>query len=241
MSLTYLTIDAVLIEQLGVLDHVEKEERMVVIEYGLMLLEGRDISDGVLSLEEKLAKDGGGGINANILSKLCAASSTLLWECAKCNPKDQSILTASLIQLGLSEEVIFAVCQVYYGNKRRMLLLRGSLGISALSYQNLVWRLDVELARRNSHVLSNPKYLLRLDLVNHSISPPNITTSSTGNNNNDNDNNNSNSISSDSSGRYVSHHLQCDFGNLKLLETELQRAVDEVNHVHSQRICRYIS
>jgi hypothetical protein len=36
-------------------------------------------------------------------------------------------------------------------------------------------------------------------------------------------------------------HLQADYANLKLLQQELQRAVDEYAGVHSQRITLYIS
>eukprot|EP00981_Chlorochromonas_danica_P002475 scaffold474_cov169-Ochromonas_danica.AAC.10 len=35
--------------------------------------------------------------------------------------------------------------------------------------------------------------------------------------------------------------LQTDYANLKMLQQELQRAVDELSGVHSQRIARYIS
>lgn len=35
--------------------------------------------------------------------------------------------------------------------------------------------------------------------------------------------------------------LQADYANLKMLQQELQRAVDELSGVHSQRIARYIS
>jgi len=35
--------------------------------------------------------------------------------------------------------------QVFVDNKRRILALKGSLGMSAFSYQNLSWRLEVEV------------------------------------------------------------------------------------------------
>ena len=41
--------------------------------------------------------------------------------------------------------------------------------------------------------------------------------------------------------QYQSVHLQADYAHMKLLQTELQRALDEMSGVHCQRISRYIS
>ena len=38
------------------------------------------------------------------------------------------------------------------------------LAISHRKYNNLTWRLDVELARRSMHVMTEPKYMIRLDI-----------------------------------------------------------------------------
>lgn len=66
--------------------------------------------------------------------------------------------------------------------------------------------------------MSDPKYLLRLDLVNNAASDLHSR-----------------------GDRNRSYHLQADHANMKLLELELQRAVDEANSVHAQRINRYLS
>ena len=115
--------------------------------------------------------------------------------------------------------------------------------MSAFSYLNLSWRLEVEvlnrgtlslslfifytccccllqLAKRSMQVVSEPRYLLRLDLANNSAGPAEITAGAV---------------------KHQSHHLQADHASMKLLEQELQRAVDEVNSVHCQRINRYMS
>lgn len=85
-----------------------------------------------------------------------------------------------------------------------------------MSYGNLSWRLDVILAQRSLLSTSEPTFQLKLDLVNHNTTNEDQNT-------------------------HESHHLQCNYANLKLLQTELQRAIDEHAGVHSQRISRYIS
>eukprot|EP01034_Spumella_vulgaris_P022772 gene22772-28934_t len=62
---------------------------------------------------------------------------------------------------------------------------------------------------------SDPKFLLRLDLVNNA--DPNDLT------------------------RSASHHLEADYSGMKLLQSELGRAVEEFNSTHCQRINRYIA
>lgn len=72
---------------------------------------------------------------------------------------------------------------------------------------------------------SEPRYLVRLDLVNKAVGP------------------NASASGSEDKGKakYHSHHLQADHASMKLLEQELQRAVDEMSSVHCQRINRYMS
>jgi hypothetical protein len=41
-------------------------------------------------------------------------------------------------------------------------------------------------------------------------------------------------------GEEESLHLQADYANLKHMQMELQRAMDELNSKHGQRITRYI-
>ena len=62
---------------------------------------------------------------------------------------------------------------------------------------------------------SEPKYLVRLDLVNNA------------------------DVNDDT--RTQSHHLEADYANMKMLQTELGKAVDEFQNTHCQRINRYIA
>ena len=76
------------------------------------------------------------------------------------------------------------------------------------------------MAKRSMRVITEPKYLLRLDLVNNALSATS---------------NNSSSLSSHNAGiavatqntvKFQSFNLQVDHTSMKLLELELQRAVD---------------
>ena len=85
-----------------------------------------------------------------------------------------------------------------------------------MSYRDFHWRLDIELSKRALTQTTEPVYQIRLDLENDTI-----------------DHNDP--------ARLKSYHLQADYANLKFLQQELQRAIDENSGVHSQRISRYIS
>jgi hypothetical protein len=84
-------------------------------------------------------------------------------------------------------------------------------------------------------VMSEPKYMLRLDLVNNATATAGGSDASSS----------SPSAAACTAGvtakQLVSYHLQADHANMKQLEAELQRAVDEVGSVHGQRIIRYMS
>jgi COMM domain containing 2 len=136
-------------------------------------------------------------------------------ECTKHVVKETSLLPHILDQVGMREVIVPVFSKCFADNKRRLHALKGPLGLDTWSYHSLAWRLEVEVAKRSLHVTTQPSFQIRLDLVN------NATTVNTK--------------------RFQSHNLQCDFANLKMLQSELQRAVDEHTGVHSQRISRYIS
>lgn len=83
---------------------------------------------------------------------------------------------------------------------------------------------------------SEPRYLLRVDLINKAAAAAGTGAGST-----------TEGIAERGvdtykvTEKYRSCHLQADHATMKLLEQELQRAVDEVNSVHCQRISRYMS
>jgi hypothetical protein len=73
-------------------------------------------------------------------------------------------------------------------------------------------QLAEQIARRNISNITEPKFMLRLD-VGQANTPEVVD----------------------------SIHLQADYGNMKRLHTELQRALNEMQGVHAQRLSRYIT
>ena len=121
-----------------------------------------------------------------------------------------------------------------------------------------------KLGRRNLTNMTEPKFMIRLDLNTAPTSSSSSSSSSvspfqtvfdhqqqhTSNNNNNNNNNKQSSSIDNLTTPYSSYneseaikslHLQADYANMKHLQTELQRALDELNGVHVQRLTRYIS
>ena len=140
-------------------------------------------------------------------------------ECAKFVAKNTIPLQDMLQQVGIKEAFAVSFSKSFLESKQRILKLKGSLGVHTMSYKNLLWRLEIELAKKALHRVANPNFQLRLDLVNHAVAE-----------------------SDDSQAKkYETHHIQADYANMKLLQNELQRAIDEHNSVHCQRVTRYIS
>ena len=93
--------------------------------------------------------------------------------------------------------------------------MKGALSMSKCRYKSFTWRLDVELARRNMTVMTDPKYMIRLDVYDPRdglLEKPKVE----------------------------SFHVQADFANLKRVQSELQRALAELASPHAQRLVRYI-
>ena len=90
-----------------------------------------------------------------------------------------------------------------------------------------------QLARRSIRALNEPRYLLRLDLVDHSCSIDRDSSAASAGDNK--------KAAPQQLAMQKSHHLQADYATMKMLQNELQKALDEMNSVHCQRISRYIS
>jgi uncharacterized protein YjbK len=73
--------------------------------------------------------------------------------------KEQEALRQILMHLGLKEELATAFCLVFHSLRRRIALMKGSLGISSYSYCNLSWRLEVEVGK-NEHGSASIAYFL---------------------------------------------------------------------------------
>jgi hypothetical protein len=152
-----------------------------------------------------------------------------------------------LLQTGLSTHIVDVFMATFHAHKATIASLKQSFSANKASYHDLAWRLDVELGRRNMHVLAEPVYMVRLDLK-----PAKGTTNSTNSTNNSTNNSTSashqpadptdpaNTPQQAPTGVH-SYHLQADYANMKKLQDELQRAVDSLNSAHCQRLSRYIS
>jgi len=89
---------------------------------------------------------------------------TLFWECSKASSKNSNLIREALTNANLSSELVETFSLVYKEHKRKFVELKNRLAISHRKYNNLTWRLDVELARRSMHVMTEPKYMIRLDI-----------------------------------------------------------------------------
>jgi hypothetical protein len=224
-------------------EDLEADHRKVLM-LGMDIIEGRDISPAI----QEIIEQGGDGIayNHSTLKKVCIAISSLLWDYAKYAGKSPIIAQNMLIQLGVSENIAVVLVQVLVENRKQILQLAKSLGPSAYSYSNLSWRLEVELGRRGMLATTEPKYALRLDLLDHSKAHPvGQVSPSSGGNQSDSSNSSGSAFSTIRAGGTGSaeqqHHLQCSYATMLLLQTELQKASDELASVHSRRLTKYIS
>jgi hypothetical protein len=87
-----------------------------------------------------------------------------VWECSKNAPRDIAMMSEILLKLGLPEGFIDSFCTFYKINKRRFMVLKDSLSLSAPRYRDLSWRLDMEIGRRSIANITEPTYMVRLDL-----------------------------------------------------------------------------
>lgn len=176
-------------------------------------------------------------VDPELISTITESLATLFWEFSKCPPRVINTGNNILLQTGLSVDVVDAFMATFQANKATIAQLKQSFSANKASYQGLAWRLDVELGRRNMHVLAEPTYMVRLDLKQPSNSQPQPSTATS---QEDNDGHTTPHTAAASS-TVQSYHLQADYANMKKLQDELQRAVDSLNSAHCQRLSRYIS
>jgi hypothetical protein len=217
-SFKYLTLDAKLLAQVEVLRDVSVDILGDLVTVGMSLLEGEADKNLLTTIAASSSTE------VETLYLCAQALSALFWECAKGAPKDPNIITAVLGQTGLPANMIEAITISFQKNTARFQSIKSNLIFSSNKYIDLTWRLDMELARRNSTIVTEPKFQLRLDVEEaNSKDNDQITSSSTSDNG------------------IKSYHLQADYANLKRLQIELQKAISEVEGTHSLRIQKYLS
>jgi hypothetical protein len=203
--MSVLNISQTNVSRLSSLAKLPAEYHEPLLTFGLNVLEGDSTSDTLDNIS------GACGVKKEDLYILCQSAATMFWEFAKGIQKDMSAIGEILRQLKFPEVLIDIFMKVYKENKTRIANLKGSLALSNQRYKDLTWRLDVELARRNMHVVTEPKFMLRLDVTKQDTRLE------------------------------ESYHLQADYANMKRLNTELSRALKEAETVHCQRLSRYIT
>lgn len=151
------------------------------------------------------------------------AVATLFWEVSKVPPRVSTAAIADLLhQAGLSAAVVDAFVTTLHAHVDDVRALKRGFAPHLPTYQDMAWRLDVEVSRRNAHALAEPVYMVRLDLA----AAPSPSSSSS---------------SSDGPTDVVSMHMQADHANMRRLQDELQKASDALRSAHCQRLTRYIS
>ena len=174
----------------------------------------------IVALENGLNKEAIGalashGVSEANLSKIIQASSILLWDLTKGAPRDTESIGKALQLMGMSFGVADEFLKTYEGNRLRLNNLKGALAISKRRYKDLEWRLDVELARRQVSVMSQPKFQIRLDVYDPRGDEVGLS-------------------------QEESFHMQADYANLLHMQKELERALEEATSLHGQRMTGYI-
>ena len=88
----------------------------------------------------------------------------LLLECSRHSISELDFLD-SLIVLGFSQETTDELKRVYLENKAEIRKILGSIKVDLPFYNNLEWRLDVQIASRGLRAQVEPIYYLKLRLL----------------------------------------------------------------------------
>jgi hypothetical protein len=211
MTGKYISFDAEILEQVAALQTFAAEHYPAIFNLSVQSLEGGLDRERVAALAEVANAE------APLLLKIVQAAGILFWEVTKGSPPKDDLVSVvhSLRSSGWPEGLAKAFTDSFKEHRIRLSRLRGALAISKRRYKDFVWRLDVELARRNVSVVTQPKYMLRLDVFEPREG-------------------------SSGKGDEQSLHLQADYANLKHMQSELQRAMDDLASKHGQRITTYI-
>jgi len=118
--------------------------------------------------------------------------------------------------LSFSPELTEQLKELYMSTRKEIRMILAEKSFSLPQYQNLEWRLDVQLGSRSVRNQNEPLFLLKLDThstaLNQETSQPEIQ----------------------------QHFLQTDYINLKHLTYELEAALQEMKSGHCRRIIRNI-
>jgi hypothetical protein len=204
----YFKVNNELLEELNMLTSLPPEELVHVVENSILDLEGENnFTDHIEKLSARCRIQ-----DPNALRKLTIPCGTLLWELTTAAFTTSTQVYDVLTSIGLPKPIVEAFADTYFKNRRRLVVIKGKLGVSTRHYENLSWRLDMELARRNVYVSMEPRYSLRLD-VRDGYNGDKVT----------------------------SKHFTASYANLSKVCEKLQTASDQLQSQHCERFTRYIT
>jgi len=148
-------------------------------------------------------------LDADVVEHGVQGLAYLFIEGAKLNIGETSF-AASLLDLNFSIELNEQLYGLYNENSKEIRKILTQLSLDLPHYQNLDWRLDVQLASRSLRSQINPVFILKLETTSHS------------------------------SEDVQTQYMETDFNNLRHLTNELELALQELKSAHARRIMRNI-
>ena len=151
--------------------------------------------------------------NDDDTSSYIEAMAKIYWEIVKASPLSQEAIEDIFISLKLSNPLAKLSAESFFKQNHRLLILKKDSRFAANHYDDLNWRLDIEVVRRNSTMIMKPEYTLGLTLRDSKTQ-------------------------NDTKSHY---ELKSNYANMKKMLDSLVDANKELSRNHSQRFVRYIA
>lgn len=136
----------------------------------------------------------------------------IYWEIVKASPITNDVLKDIFVSLKLSTNKAKICADLFDTHIDRLVELKRDAKFATSHFDNLTWRLDMEILRRNGGVIMQPEYLFNLTLKENKTEVEKVT-----------------------------YKLRSNYANMKKMLDSLQDAQKELSRNHSLRFVRYIS
>lgn len=136
----------------------------------------------------------------------------LYWEIVKASPITNDVLKDIFVSLKLSTNKAKICADIFNNHIDRLVELKRDAKFATSHFDNLTWRLDMEILRRNGGMIMQPEYLLNLTLKENKTEI-----------------------------EKVNYKLRSNYTNMKKMLDSLQDAQKELTRTHSQRFVSYIT
>ena len=136
----------------------------------------------------------------------------IYWEIVKASPITYDALKDIFVSLNLSDSKAKICANFFNDHTDRLLGLKRDAKFATSHFDNLTWRLDMEILRRNAGIVMQPEFLMNLTLKENKTEI-----------------------------EKVNYRLKSNFANMKKMHDALQDAQKELTRMRSQRFVRYIS